>query len=315
MSAFDGGYPPFGSDEYKNIERRVRKAIRLLLKEGLSFEPSKLLQRQEVMYALQGARFPDAVLRTMIVPWMDVRDFIWEEYLEKRLWSVDEAASLSVGMDPFMFQFEPGQYYNDWREERERAFIRTREAILLNEFPAMPEGETYHVVPREFCHWANGAGLLESPLAKPLKKLAFEDVRSGRPPTLDEVRQRFITYANQRLLTDDLSQAESRRRVLYEFAVFLKIDNPKLRREEIARNAFGVLSEDCKKLKGLTFGTIRNDLFKLDQNLDSPSGQNVEFLNSVVSDVELTSSDPTHRWWNQWRREIAKELPWLVLPE
>ncbi|MDV3502524.1 hypothetical protein [Marinobacter sp. M-5] len=308
-------FPNVDSAEYRNTERRVRKAVRLLLKEGHPFEPSMLLQRQEVIYALQGVLFPDPILRTMIVPWMDCRDFIWEEYAEKRLWTVDEAASLSVGMDPFMFQFEPGQYNNDWREERERGFIKTREAILLKELTAVPEGNSYYVEPYEFCYWADGAGLLKSALAGPLRELALEDRRSGRVPTLEEAEERFVTYAQQRLLTDDLSQAESRRRALYEYAIFIKIDNPKFKREDIARRVFQTLSEDCQKIRGLTFNTIRNDLYMLDQRLISPSGQNLEFLNSVLSDTELMSTDPTHPWWNQWRPVIEKELPWLVLPE
>lgn len=308
-------YPDIDSDEYKEIEKAVRKAIRLLLKEGHPYEPSKLLRRQEVIYALQGARIPDSLMDIMVLPHMDCRGWIWEEYAAKKLWTLDEAASLSVGMDPFIFQFEPGQYYNGWREDRERALIRTREAILLRELPAIPDGDSYHVTPYAFSCWAMEAGLLTSDLTKPMRDLAQEERYIQHLPTLDEMRERFITYARQRLFAHGLSQAELRRRELYGFAIYAKLDNPKLTREQIGKLAFECISEDCQNIPGFAHNTIRNDLLKLDQRLDHPTKPNTDFLNGIVSDTELMSTDPTHRWWNQWRPVIAEELPWLVLPE
>lgn len=311
----DIDYPDISSDEYKAIEKSVRQAIRLLLKEGHPYEPSKLLRHQEVVYALKEAHIPKELLDLMVLPLMDCREWIWEEYAEKKLWTLEEAASLSVGMDPFIFQLEPGQYYNGWRVEREQALSRTREAILLRELPAVSEGEVSYMTPYAFCRWALEAGLLNSDLAKPLRGLAQDPQYIQHLPTLGEMRERFTTYAQQRLFADGLSQAEQRRRALYGFAVFAKLDNPKLTREQIAKLAFESISEDCYKVKGFAYNTIRNDLMKLDQKADPSSTQNQPFLNLVPSDREIESTDPTHRWWSRWRSVIAKELPWLMLPE
>lgn len=311
----DIDYPDISSDEYKAIEKAVRQAIRLLLKEGHPYEPSKLLRRQEVVYALKGAHIPKELLDLMVLPLMDCREWIWEEYAEKKLWTLEEAAALSVGMDPFIFQLEPGQYYNGWRVEREQALSRTREAILLRELPAVSEGEVSYMTPYAFCRWALEAGLLNSDLAKPLRGLAQDPQYIQHLPTFDEMRERFTTYAQQRLFADGLSQAEQRRRALYGFAVFAKLDNPKLTREQIAKLAFESISEDCQKVQGFTYNTIRNDLMKLDQKADPSSTQNQPFLNLVPSDREIESTDPTHRWWSRWRPVIAQELPWLMLPE
>lgn len=313
----DFDYPDIESDEYLQIETAVRKAIRLLLKEGHPYEPTKLIARQEVIFALNGTSIPNELLRIIVSPLMDIRGWIWEEYAEKQLWTLGEAASLSVGMDPVMYQFEPGQFYNGWRENRDQAFNRTREAILLGKLPAIPEGGSYHISPYAFCSWALEAGLLSSNLTTPLRDLAQEEQFIEHQPTVEVMLERFVTYAQQRLFAEGLSHPALRKRALYSFAIYAKIDNPKESRQDLARLVFNSLSKDCQELKGDGFAldAIRNDLYKLDKQLDPSAKQRKEFFNLVPSDKEIMSTDPTHRWWSQWRPVIKQQLPWIELPE
>lgn len=310
----DMNYPDIDSEVYKATETKVRKAIRLLLKEGHKFEPSKLLRRQEITYAQKDCQIPDDLLNIIVFPLMDIRDWVWDEYADKRIWTLDEAACLAVGMDPFCYSLEPGQYYNGWREEREDKYQKTLDAIRLNELHAVREDDTYLIPAKDFCIWAASNNLLTSELAKPLKGLALaESVVEVLTP--GETGERWQRYAQQRLYAEGRSHAEVRRGELYGYAIALKVDNPKLTREQIARQAFNVIGEDCQKVKGFKFDTIRKDLLALDKALEHPEFASLEFFNSIPTDQEIMSTNPTHRWWPRWRSVIARKLPYLVLPE
>lgn len=307
-------YPDIDSDVYKLTETRVRKAIRLLLKEGHKFEPSKLLRRQEVMYAQKDCQIPDDLLNIIVFPLMDIRGWIWDEYANKRMWTLDEAACLSVGMDPFCYQLEPGQYYPGWRQEREHIFESTLDAIRSNELQAVREDGTYLIPAKDFCIWAEANDLLTSELAKPLKGLALANM-TVEVLTPGETEERWQRYAQQRLYAEALSHAEVRNRMLFSYAIALKFDNPKLKREDIAKRAVNVINEDCQKLKGFKLSTIRKYLQELDDGLLHPEYSRLRFFNSVPTDKEIMSTNPTHRWWSLWRGVIARKLPYLVLPE
>jgi hypothetical protein len=314
MPEEDESLPDLDPEEFKEMDIRVRKKVRLLLKEGHRYEPTKLMRRQEVTHALQGIKIPDSFLREMVLPWATCRGFIWEEYAGKRLWSLDEAASLSVGMDPLMFEQEPGQYYPGWREEREEILIKTREAILLGELPAISEGDKYHVMPLSFCSWADGKELLTSNLAKPLKDLVEDQVYIDHPSTLEVVEAEFIALSQQLLLLSGLSETQRRLHALFAFAFYIKLEDPKQTREKIAKRIFNSLSKDCQNLKGFTISTIRKNLHDIDQDLNHSTRENCKFFNTTICDQELGSTDPTHPWWNPWRQAFSKKYPLSALP-
>ena len=311
----DTNYPDIHSDIYKQAETRVQKAIRLLLKEGHPFEPSKLLRRQEVQYAQRDCQIPDDLLQIIVFPLMDIRDWIWEEYAERKLWTVPEAACLGVGMDPLCYHLEPGQYYNGWREEREILLDVIKDAVLLEELVIIEKDGEQYIRPQDFCKWAYSQGLLTHDLAGPLRALAAQPATKDYIPNLDEMKARYASNAQQRLFAEGISHAERRRRDLYGLAVYAKYDDPTLTREDIARLACEQLSEDCLKLPGFKFSNVRNDLYRLDEELEHPDYATLRFFNSVPSEQEIMSTNPTHRWWPRWRSVIARKLPFLVLPE
>lgn len=314
MPAVDATMLNIEPGEYKLAGIRVRKAVRLLLKEGQRYEPTKFMQRQEVTHALQGARIPENLLREMILPWATCRGFIWEEYAGKQLWSLDEAASLSVGMDPLMYEQEAGQYYPGWREEREQILTKSREAILLGELSAISEGDTYHLRPLQFCSWATEKGLLSSNLAKPLRDLVEDQAYIAHASTVEVAEAEFNALSQQLLLLSGLSETQRRLHTLFAFAFYIKLEDPKLTREKIAKRISDSLSEDCKKLKGFTISTIRKNLHQIDQQLDHASKEDFKFFITIHSDQELMSTDPTHPWWNPWRPAISRKFPLFDFP-
>jgi hypothetical protein len=305
-------YPDIDSDVYKLTEERVRRAIRLLLKEGHAFDQTKLLRRQEISYAMRDCSIPADLLSIIVFPYMDIRDWIWDEYAQKRLWTLEEAAALSVGIDPFCYSLEPGQYYPGWRMERDRAYDRTLEAIRLRELESIKEGDTYLIRSEAFCFWANNANLLTSELAQPLRGLAHDLVPKHALFAPEIAQEQWHRYAKQREFAEALSHAEVRKRELYTFAITLKFHNPALTREAIAKQIFASMDEGCQELKGFRFNTIRKDLSELDQILEHPTK---EFLRSILSVQEARSTDSTHLWWSLWRPIIASKLPWLKLPD
>ncbi|MEQ3443891.1 hypothetical protein ABMY47_19960 [Pseudoalteromonas sp. BZP1] len=311
----DTNYPDIDSDIYKQAETRVRKAIRLLLKEGHPFEPSKLLRRQEVQYAQRDCQIPQDLLDMIVFPLMDIRDWIWDEYAERKLWTVPEAACLGVGMDPLCYHLEPGQYYNGWREERETLLDAIKDAVLLEELVIIEKDGEQYIRPQDFCKWAYSQGLLTHDLAGPLRALAAKPATKDYIPDLDEMKARYVSNAQQRLFAEGLSHAERRRRDLFGLAIYAKYDDPTLTREAIAKLACELLNEDCLKLPGFGFSTVRNDLYRLDEELQHPDHATLRFFNSVPSEQEIMSTNPTHRWWPRWRSVIARKLPYLVLPE
>ena len=308
-------YPDIESEDFKTLEKGVRQAVRLLLKEGHPFEPIALMKRQEVAYALGTAQIPLDLIRLMMTPNGDTRDWIWDEYAERKLWSLNEAASLSVGLDPFMYNFEPGQFYPGWRERREHSELRAQDAILLEELKAKKTDGVFYIQPIDFCKWALEEGLLTSHLTEPMKALALSKIESY-VPTLESMREQFINYAQQRLFAEGLTTSELRRRALYGFAIFVKYDNPKLKIPDISKLAFNSLSKDCQEIKndGFALDAIRSDLYKFDRLLNSTDKASDNFLNIAPSDIEILSTDPTHRWWNRWKPVIAQELPYITLP-
>ncbi len=308
-------YPDTDSDAYKQAEKQVRQAIRLLLKEGHPFNEGKLLRRQEVAYAMRDCTIPPDLLEVIVFPYMDIRDWIWDEYAQKRLWTLDEAAALSVGIDPFCYSLEPGQYYPGWRMERDRAYDRTLEAIRLRELESIREGDTYLIRPESFCVWANEANILTSELAQPLRGLADAVVTEHTVLSPEVVQEQWQRYVKQREFAEALSHAEVRKRALYRFAIALKLSNSALTREAIAKHIFASMDESCQQLKGFKYNTIRKDLSDLDAMLEHPQHVNQEFLNSVLSSQEIENTDSTHRWWGLWRQVIARKLPWITLPE
>jgi hypothetical protein len=310
----DINYPDTDSAVYKATETKVRKAIRLLLQEGHPFEPSKLLRRQEVLYAQKDCRIPDDLLGIIVFPLMDIRDWIWDEYAERKLWTAPEAACLGVGMDPFCYHLEPGQYYNGWRHERQALLSAIQDAILLKEIVVIEKDGEQYIRPRDFCQWAQARGLLSHDLAGPLRAMAAQPDSQDYIPNVDEMKARYASYAQQRLFADGLSHAERRKQELYGLAVYAKYDDPTLPREAIAKLACELLSEDCLKLPGFGFSTVRNDLYKLDEKLIHPDNESLRFLNSVLTPQEIESTNATHRWWSRWRDVIAAELPYLTLP-
>jgi hypothetical protein len=48
------------------------------------------------MYAQRDCQIPDELLNIIVFPLMDIRDWIWEEYAQRQLWMVTEAACLGV---------------------------------------------------------------------------------------------------------------------------------------------------------------------------------------------------------------------------
>jgi hypothetical protein len=76
-------------------------------------------------------------------------------------------------------------------------------------------------------------------------------------------------------------------------AIYAKYDDPTPTREDIARLACEMLSEDCLKLPRFGFTNVRNDLFKLDESLVHPDNERLRFLNSVLTPQKIMSTDPT----------------------
>ena len=310
------------SHEFNRVNKAVRKAVRLLLKEGHRFDVEKFKRSPEVIYALDGAKLDDFELELLIIPLMDIRDWIWEEYAEKRLWTINESASLSVGIDPFIFDCESTQYNPGWRERRQLQYNKTQEAIILGELDATKKEETYYIKPTDFCVWALEADLLASNLTEPLRELAKQSIEQKAPEetklTSKLLLERFVAYAEQRHYAEQISHSEERQRNLIAFAIYAKFDNPRsLKVRDIAKLAFNALSPKCQKLKGFNMSNLPKNLYDFDKKLASAAGrkEGEGFLSMIPSEQELMSTDPTHRWWNRWRPVIAKELPWLKLPE
>jgi hypothetical protein len=308
-------YPDIDSDIYKRSETRVYKAIRLLLKEGHSFEPSKLLRRQEVMYAQRDCQIPDDLLRIIVHPLMDIRDWIWEEYAERKLWTVPEAACLGVGMDPLCYHLEPGQYYNGWREKRASLLYAIKDGVLLKQLVVIEKDREQYIRPQDFCRWAYAFGFLTHELAGPLRAFAAQSATQKYIPDLKEMKARYASAAQQFLFAGALTNAELRRRDLFGLAIYVKYDDPTLTREAIAKIACELLNEDCLKLPGFCFSTVRSDLYRLDEELIHPNHATLRFLNSIPAPQEIVSTNATHRWWPRWRNVIAKQLPYLLLPQ
>lgn len=311
----DTTYPDIDSEIYKLTENRVRKAIRLLLKEGHLFEPSTLLRRQEVTYAQRDCKISRELLEMIVFPFMDIREWIWDEYSSRKLWTIPEAACLGVGMDPLCYHLEPGQYYNGWREERETLLNILKDAILLDELVIIEKDGEQYVRPKEFCKWAYSQSLLTHDLSGPLRALAVQPDILNYIPDLDEMKARYVSNAQQRLFAEGLSHAERRRRDLFGLAIYAKFEDPTLTREAIAKLACELLNEDCLKLPGFGFSTVRNDLYRLDEELNHPDHATLRFFNSIPAPKEIMSTNPAHRWWSRWRSVIARQLPYLVIPE
>jgi len=300
-------YPNISSTEHKNIEDTVRKNVRDRLKNGEPFDLDKLVNNEDVIPAAAIDFFPEELLKIMVLPHLDVRGFVWQEYLLRELWTIGEASCLSVGIDPLIYSIESSQYYPEWRQRREVALLKTESAIHNQDLRLISENGILCVKPQEFCLWAKNINLLTSELVKPILNLATNSTINFAL-TPEYHLEHFSNLAKQQYHLQLSSRAAQRRQVLHAFAVLAKYKDPALTRENIIKIAFNILEDNCKNLTGYKKATIKSDIFNLDKDLDN-------FLYITPSPQEIMNTDPTHHWWSRWRPVIAEKLPWLVLPE
>ena len=157
----DNVYPDTDSAEYKATEKSIRQTIRLLLAQGHAFEPVKLLSSTEVQVACNGVYIPKELLNSIVMPNIDCRDWVWEMYVNKQHWSVDEAVSLAAGFDPLMFTFFTSTFLPLWCQIHKDIHEKVLVAIESNQLPMICKDGVDYVEPYAFCHFALGAELVD----------------------------------------------------------------------------------------------------------------------------------------------------------
>lgn len=148
----DSIYPDLPSTEFDAIHDFAARVIRQARHE------SPLLTRDEVLAHPRVEAMMDYVEQRVLGafdhPSTHFGEHLQDEYRHKATWSLDEAASLCVGMDPFYHTIDYHYYNPRWRNRRERVKAKLTKAMFAKQLPFAVQGTHLIVTPGDFCYWA-----------------------------------------------------------------------------------------------------------------------------------------------------------------
>ncbi len=152
LEQFDLIMSELGSDEFNALYNIVHRALRIARHQDPFFESDELLNQPAIKTLLEvviqqaktGFDFPPTFFHQRIA----------DGYLTKEFWSLDEAASLTVGMDPFYYTLNENFFNTSWRNRRTCAKAWSVKAIRERHLPVFVEGTHYKVHAKTFCTWA-----------------------------------------------------------------------------------------------------------------------------------------------------------------
>lgn len=152
LEQFDLIMSELGSDEFNALYNIVHRALRIARHQDPFFESDELLNQPAITTLLEvviqqaktGFDFPPTFFHQRIA----------DGYLTKEFWSLDEAVSLTVGMDPFYFTLNENFFNTSWRNRRTCAKAWSVKAIRKRHLPVLVEGTHYKVHAKTFCTWA-----------------------------------------------------------------------------------------------------------------------------------------------------------------
>ncbi|MBN2309195.1 MAG: hypothetical protein JXR94_09510 [Candidatus Hydrogenedentes bacterium] len=95
----------------------------------------------------------------------------WEDWTDRRLWPLDEAAALVLGLQPVPEHYGHVELFKEpgFRSAIGQVYREAYESCKTGELPTVEGGEPYWVRPADFLEWCDSVGL---PIPKPLQKMA-----------------------------------------------------------------------------------------------------------------------------------------------
>lgn len=161
----DSLLPDMPSTELDALNQLIRRTARYARRQVDDLQPDEIMALPEVQALM--AFITDRVKDAFHAPSIFLTQPVWAEYANEDTWSLDEAASLAAGVDPFYYTIL--QVYP-------QSSIKCRSTIceqLDKEEALSTDGA---VIPSEFCKWALEADLVETSVVN-----FFKDIVSLRP--------------------------------------------------------------------------------------------------------------------------------------
>lgn len=327
------------TDNHSEIKKAVHKAARMVIRDGKGkkYTRDEMTGRQEVIAAAHNAipYLSNTQLGEMIWPPFHLVADVWHGYSTVAIWTLSEACSLAAGMDPVMFDMEPGQNPNEDRERRERIYKKAQAALVHGELTTkqLAGDQNCYVVPREFCVWAVRTGELTSTHAS---HLVEKGKMLGAHDYLEEYKQ--CAY---RILTPGQTAASPKHKkaALAGFAILTKLSNLALDHRYINKLVKQSVNQEIISASGFAEETIRSDINDIDKDLmDSHAYKeslkkeytdnkkksihdksiNIRkdgFLKIIHSQKEIDDPIAQEQWWAFWHPVILSVYPELELPD
>lgn len=144
--------PQLPSTEFSALHALISRTLRIARHHDPMFKQDELMSQPAVQVLIEF--ITQQVQCVFDIPPLYFGQRLQYEYIHKKYWSLDEAVSLVVGMDPFYFTLNPDYYNHQWKNRRTQVKACVIRAIRQCVLPVTNEGSHYNIEPSIFCCWA-----------------------------------------------------------------------------------------------------------------------------------------------------------------